>query len=454
VTEVTKQALANRRRLPKEALLVAAGQAGSAVGALVGVRLLSQALAPAEYGELALAMTVVTFLQQTLVLPIQSAALRFYVPAQEMGAGSTYASAVRWLAIRVAAICLAITVLLVAALELGRNGDLGILAALSGLFTIVLGLGMTIDGIQNASRRRLVTAWHDSLSSWSRFLLAAGFIYLTRVHTSAIAMVGYCVSALLTLVSQGLVFPPRIPRGEAGSAEELRRRMIAFALPLSVFGLSFALQMAAERWSLRLFATTAQVGEYAVLVQLGYYPLVTMSNFLIQLVAPLVFAEAGNAADAERRARARRMTWRILAIVGTLTLLLAGGAWILHGVVFRIFVAPGYRGVSWLLPFVVLNAGMLACGQVAALTLMTDTRTGVMVAPKLTTAVLTLVVCLVGAKRFGIAGVVGGGVIPATTYFVWVLLLSVRANTGQATASIDETRLDAVLQENPTEYSV
>src|SRR3954468_5427606 len=87
-------------RLTGELLAVTVGQAVTAIGGLVGVRLLTRALAPAAYGELALAMTMVTGAQQTLLIPIYSSALRFFAPSAAEGRLTQYVGALRWMLVR------------------------------------------------------------------------------------------------------------------------------------------------------------------------------------------------------------------------------------------------------------------------------------------------------------------------------------------------------------------
>ncbi len=83
------------RRLSKEGFWVVLGQAMAVLGVLVGVRLLTELLDPAAYGELALGMTVATLVNQTVLGPLSNGVTRFYAPAQEQGDLGGYLNAVR-----------------------------------------------------------------------------------------------------------------------------------------------------------------------------------------------------------------------------------------------------------------------------------------------------------------------------------------------------------------------
>jgi O-antigen/teichoic acid export membrane protein len=410
-----------------EAGVVAAGQALAALGAVVGVRLLTDAMPPSSYGELALAMTAVTLLQQTLILPVQSAALRFFSVAVDLRKVEAYKRTLFWLVGRIIAIIALLGCLVGVCASLLHRKELVLLTGAATVFVVFMAASMTIDGVQNAARRRLVTAWHDALSAWARFLLAAWLLHLASSTSSAIAMGGYALAALCTLISQGVLFRPRLATEAActqADLKEMRAQMLRFGAPLSVFGLCFALQVASERWSLLLFASASQVGEYAVLVQLGYYPIVTLSNFLVQLATPIVYEHAGSGTSLERLREARLLVTRFLLMVGALTVVAALVAGIVHAAVFRLLVAPEYREVSSYLPMVVASAGLLACGQVASLSLMAESKTAKLMVPKLVTGLLASVGSFVGAHFFQLAGVVGAGFIASACYCIWVVVLT------------------------------
>ena len=83
------------RRLFKEGIWIALGQVMAMLGLLVGVRLLTELLDPAAYGELALGMTLAILANQIIFGPLGGGVARFYAPAVEQGDLGSYLSAVR-----------------------------------------------------------------------------------------------------------------------------------------------------------------------------------------------------------------------------------------------------------------------------------------------------------------------------------------------------------------------
>src|SRR3989344_1784787 len=104
------------RRLSKEGFWIVLGQAAAVVGSLFGVRLLTELLDPAAYGELALGMTVATLVNQTVLGPLSNGVTRFYAPAVEQGDLGGYLNAVRRLVISATGIIVLMVLLTVAGL--------------------------------------------------------------------------------------------------------------------------------------------------------------------------------------------------------------------------------------------------------------------------------------------------------------------------------------------------
>ncbi|MCC6206727.1 MAG: oligosaccharide flippase family protein, partial [Gammaproteobacteria bacterium] len=203
--------LSNRfLRLSREGFWIVTGQIAAIVGALVGVRILTELLEPTAYGELALGMTIATLVNQTILGPISQGASRFYAPAMEQGDIPGYLQVVKRLVTLAAGVTFML--ILVAAIGLvvaGKYDWLAITVA-AFVFAILGGCNSVLNGIQNAARQRSVVAIHQGMIAWARFLIAAGLIVLLGA-SSANAMYGYVLATLLVLGSQALFIRRIIP---------------------------------------------------------------------------------------------------------------------------------------------------------------------------------------------------------------------------------------------------
>jgi O-antigen/teichoic acid export membrane protein len=400
------------------------GQLAAVSGALLGVRLLTELLDPAAYGELALAMTVATLVNQVLLGPIGGGITRFYAPAQEQSALGDYLRASSRLVLLATAVILAALLLALAALQIAGQGSWIAVTVGALAFAVLSGWSAVLSSIQAAARQRLIVAWHQGLESWLRFLLAA-LLLVWLGADSSVAMAGYALALVLVLASQCYFFRDiaRYATGGGVSTGAWQARIWSFSWPIAVFGVFTWMQLASDRWALGLFATKQEVGLYAVLFQLGYFPISLVSGMVASFLAPIFYQRAGDASDGLRNAGVNRIsgmvTWCSLGITAVAVL----AASLLHGPIFRLLAAPQYHSVSALLPWVVLAGGVFAASQSLSLALMSKLKTRSMMPAKIGTAVLGVVLNLAGAYWFGMTGIVFAGVLFSILFFSWILLV-------------------------------
>ena len=150
-------ALQGLQRIGREFLWVAVGQGASILGGLVGVRVLTQALPPSAYGELALAMTVVFLAQQTVLSPLSSASLRFFSAARDARELPAFFSGVRSLLTRAVGVLFFAACLLAIALWAGGQFHWMPTAGIAFGFALLSGCGTLLDSMQNSARERAVS---------------------------------------------------------------------------------------------------------------------------------------------------------------------------------------------------------------------------------------------------------------------------------------------------------
>ena len=421
-----RPALTRAAGLGREALWVGLGQALAAGAGVFGVRVFSGLLDPSTYGRLALALTFAALLQQLLFGPLAAALLRFFAPAQEAGALEAYRGAGLHLFARASVLLSAVTSAIAAVLFLtGRIRGVGLLAVTLA-FALFSGYNAAADAVQSAARQRAIVAMHQGLGQWLRVAGGAGLAWLVA-PVASLVMLGYALASGLVLVSQQM-FLRRLfgaSRREQPPAREAdwSSRIRNYASPFALWGLFTWAQGASDRWALQLLDSTASVGSYAVLYQLGYYPMALLTNSMVQLLSPMLFRRAGDASDVVRMDEVRRLSRRLLSFSLALTALGGLLAQWLHEPIFALLVAPPYRAVAPLLPLMVVSGGLFASGQVAILSLLSDTRTDPLIRPKIVTALLGVAPNLAGAWLFGLRGVVGGVLVFSAAYLAWVLRL-------------------------------
>lgn len=409
------------------------GQTLGVWGLLGGVRLLTEMLDAAAYGELALGTTLAILINQIVLGPLLNGVTRFYTPAAEQGELRGYLLAVRRLFSESAGITALVAALTFAGLLITNRAQWIAIAAAAFVFATLSGYSSILNGIQNAARQRSAAALHQGAEPWARFLMAAGLM-LWLGATSTVAMAGYGMGMVLILCSQRVFLRKIAAVGIASAATPAghwRRKMLEYSWPFSAYGLFTWAQLASDRWALELFSTTRNVGLYAVLFQLGNYPVAMANTIAMQFFMPILYQRAGDATDIRRNAGVNRLSWRLawmaLSVTGIAFLL----SLLLHELIFRVLVAPAYWSVSHLLPWMMLAGGTFAAGQAISLDLMSQMKTRKLILAKIVTAVLGIASNFAGAYWYGVAGVVGAAIVVSVSYLVWMAALSRHEARGQ-----------------------
>jgi O-antigen/teichoic acid export membrane protein len=413
------------RHLFKEGFWIVVGQAMVMIGSLVGVRLLTGLLSPAEYGELALGVTIATLVNQTILGPLGQGVMRFYAPAVEQDDIGGYLHAVSQLVLISTIVIFCLMLVSLASLNLSGQYQWIAITMTSLVFASVGGYNFILSGIQNAARQRSVVALHQGIESWLRFLVAAVLIRLLGA-SSTIAMIGYTLGVTIVLSSQSIYFFKSFPPLHSWIYQHnsWQSKIWQYSWPMSVFGIFTWIQLVSDRWALGLFRTKEEVGMYAALFQLGYYPISMVTGMAVQFLEPIFFQRSGDGKDPHRNAGVSRLGWRLTGLALGLTGIAFCVAFLLHIQIFLIFVAPEYRQISYLFPWMVLSGGVFSASQTIALNLLSQAKTYTMMPIKIATALLGILINMIGGYNYGTVGIVIASVVFSITCLFSMAVLS------------------------------
>lgn len=413
------------RRLAQEGSWIILGQIVSVLASLVLVRVLTEKLSPVEYGQLSLGLTVAGLVNQVVMGGITAGIGRFYSIAAEKQDLGGYLHATRRLMLYATMAVVVISMLVfIGLLWLGYSNWIA-LAASALFFSVFSAFNSILSGIQNAARQRAIVALHGSLDSWLKIAFALVVMFWLGNSSTAV-VIGYACSSVLITLSQlfFLFITISDQKLQTSANHQWLQQMWDYSLPFSTWGVFTWMQQVSDRWALQTFASTNAVGNYVVLYQLGYTPILLATGLIMSFLAPILYQRSGDTTNNVRNSEVHRLSWRITQLSLLLTLFGVTLAFFLHEWLFNLLVAKEYRGISHFFPWVVLAGGLFAAGQMLSLKLMSEMKSSSLTIVKIFVALIGIGCNLLGASYAGVQGVVGALVVFSVIYFSWMSIIA------------------------------
>lgn len=354
----------SRKRLLGETGWAFTGQAVSALGTLVGLRLVTEVVPPAVYGTVALVVGIVALAHGLAVGPLMQAALRFYpeYAGSEGGATALRVAVTRGLRKPAAGALVLLFGALTAWALVGRESAWLALACVV-LFVIEAARSVEVTFL-NAARNQRTMAWLVSSDAWLRPLAAVATVWLLGAAATSVVL-GYTLGAALALLGYYIG-----KRSKDGAGVDLRpaqaavpvdaRRLSAFAAPLVPLPLFGWVSGQSDRYILAAASGLASAGLYAAIYGLASRPFLMLAAG-IELALRQVYYGHVSAGD---RAGERRILRLWLAAVAGASLLLLLVIALLHRPIATVLLAAEYRTHSGLMIWIAAGCLFAAGTQV------------------------------------------------------------------------------------------
>jgi O-antigen/teichoic acid export membrane protein len=355
------------RRQLAELSWVVGGQTLTALGTIVGVRILTQYLSPGAYGVVSLAMGMSALAISLVAAPLTQAAIHFYPGIVANGSvGELFSSLLR--CFRRMAPWVALVALAGGAIYVGWGHG-------SPLLVILLAALLASDcwrsanlSLLNAARRQGRYAVWMAADAWSRPLAASvAVMWFGQSPVAVLAAYVFVSICLVTGFSHRLWPAQAAGSPQAGTqlqgadrASILDARMWSYALPLLPIGIITWASSLGDRYIIGGVLGVADAGIYAAVYGLSSSPFMIVNGMAEQGLRP-IYQAAVTRGDS---LRARKILRIWLACVGGIctlgVLLFAWG----HEIIAGLFVGKPYRGAAALMPWIAAGYAIRATSYV------------------------------------------------------------------------------------------
>ncbi|MEI8573738.1 lipopolysaccharide biosynthesis protein [Methylomonas sp. LW13] len=374
------------------------GQAASALALLLGMRLLTELVSPAVYGQVALLNGFVALGVAVFSYPFICAGMRI-VPECETAGQSTGLHAA------VAGLTLQATMLAIGLLVLGGFAY-GYFVEVSSVLFLLTGvlLAMTVQrelGIQLAigeRKQRLASLWQTT-DSVLRPALAIALVWWWGGNPEWV-LLGYILASLLSNLVWIVLKRRNAVRMPATDSRSFRREVWVYALPLIPMELIFWINGLGDRYVIGYLLTAADVGLYAATYMIVNEAFNRSAMVLLRTFQPAYF----QAFSAQQLQKAFSILWVWITSVAALgafglLLLLLTKDWVAS-----LVLAKSYHAAVDLMPAMALGCALHALGTALAQPLLAHKRTKTLLKGRLCGAVAAAVTIPVLVSQYGLPG--------------------------------------------------
>jgi len=378
------------------------GQIATAVGLLVGIRLMTEYVPPSTYGNVTFLMSLTTFAYSLFSVPLFQAALRLYPNVQISGEEELLRFTVLELA-KKAMVYTSVLIIMGGAAFGSLTGNPRWFGLLLSAILVVDVLKMLETGLLNAARKQREFAFWNISETWGRPVCAIILINHFQASAGMIIFGYFCASALVFLY-----FRPkgRPTKGEAsmGDMERQRHRVLVkdiyqYALPLVPSALVSGVNSLSDRYIIGGALGFEQLGIYAAASSLMIRPFIIACGVIEQSVRPIYFdSVASESSDSKFILR----KWILFAsgICVSGILLVVG---LRHQIV-NLVLAPKYRSIVDLLPWLALGYACYSISFIYENVLYAYKKTVVIFKINTFMSVITVFTTLIMIYTFGLLG--------------------------------------------------
>lgn len=270
------------------------------VGSFIGIKVLTNLLEPAEYGRLALGLTIAGFINLYIYGPLGSVVTRYFVVCRERGELNIYFSILKR-AHKFLAIILPLLALVAGGVTgLYAGPQWALIVIFASLYGVVGGINISYQALQSVVRQRKIVALHQGADVWLRTVLSILLLYMFQ-KSGYTALIGYLLGTLLITLSQAAFalrnseirkdWKSPLPGGVR--QKESVREFFAYAAPFVVFAGFSAISAYADRWVIQGMFGVQEVGIYAAVYQIANAPISIFFAMQNQFMVPIIYERAG-----------------------------------------------------------------------------------------------------------------------------------------------------------------
>ncbi|MDY7010514.1 MAG: oligosaccharide flippase family protein [Planctomycetota bacterium] len=407
-------------RLRREMFWVACNKAVELTTLFVTLKVLTNFLSKAGFGEFNLALTSLMLLDSILIVPMNRAFQRHYHTSEERGTlRSTAMALFRWYTVVTVAVALGGCIF-----SISLSGWFGLetwTAMAAGIYFMAnrwRALGVETLDIR---RQRRKCAVHNGLFLLSQLALVFAAIYFIKASASA-ALFAYAIAAVICSLIVAVPLVRRMRVMPEGTNSEIMRMVWSFGLPFGALMVFQWVQNFADRYIIAGQLDFQSAGLYVAAYQVCGIPYMLLLNIMYSLLMPIAYQRARDIDDPRQLWSADRVLLAgVAAYLGIgASMLLVYGFWGRQLIV--LLTSKGFALPLSIIMFLTLCRYVQCLGMLFQLFFAVHHQIKRLLWFRAIGAIITVPICWFAVRSYDITGAAVGALLAGTIYVALVCL--------------------------------
>ncbi len=411
-------------KMKSEVLWTLGGQILTLAGNILSIKALSLILRPAEYGTLALGLTISTFVNLILYGPIFQAFVRFFPEHQSKDTLVIFYAAVQTVLKKTTFINGLALAMLFPLLIFASGSSWALFLLISAVFGFFNSMTGGTQMVMMFQRQRKQFAFFQSLDIWLRFSFAG--VFASFFNTATSAMTGYALGSLFVLSIQAhkLLHAPlfKSPWQEAKNkrldSKIYESELWSYALPFMWLGPIGFMALYMDRWIIQWTLGPSEVGIYSALNQIVNTPTTLIATLTTQLFLPLVFSRAGDLRTYDQLQQSTNLVYKMLGLILILCLPALPICYFYHQDLMVMFTSRDFLGNTYIMWILAIGSLFFQLTQCSACIAQICKQTKIYISVFTIKFITMLALSILLFKPFGLAGICWSFTLSNLAYFL------------------------------------
>ncbi len=395
------------QNLAREGFWIIIGQLFTIFGSLYFIKIITTKLEPSLFGTVSLLLSVSTFFSQVLYGGVGSGVARFFSVAEIKNDLYGYFENSRKIVFKISLFLLFFGGGTVVLLSFIGYQNLIFLTILTIFISILNGIISVLNNFQNSARQRDIVALNNGLGVILKIVIVLSLFNLFGANET-ILVISILLSSAIALISQLIFFHYKWKRkitNSSLSAYNWSNEIWTYSLSVILWNGFMALYQLSDKWALEYYNSLKDVGVYTVLFQLGYTPTLLVMTNLLAFLSPIIYQRAGDGKNPVKNKYIDSIITKLIWLTFSFSVIGFFIAYFFHRKIFGFLVSKSYLDYSYLLPVLVLSAGVFSAGQILNIKMESQIKVKEMIFIKISTSVFGICLNFLLSAFYGIKGV-------------------------------------------------